>query len=200
MFQISYEGGLSLLLRVFLFMGLVAHKLIWEVLKNRNDVPKPKQQGPASLAKRFVKLAKVAVLAFIAFQTLFLKLFRITAKPRPLHIIGMTLYLIGLATAIVGRLQLGKNWANLEDYQVGSEQSLVTNGIYHYIRHPIYAGDLLLLTGLELALNSWLVLGTPLLFAVILRQARMEEELLMRAFSGYGAYRKRTRLLFPFVL
>jgi protein-S-isoprenylcysteine O-methyltransferase Ste14 len=97
-------------------------------------------------------------------------------------------------------LHLGGNWVDLEDYQVLPTQALVTSGIYQYLRHPIYAGDVLLLFGLELALNSWLVLGVVAIFVVALRQALAEEKLLARTFPGYGAYCAQTKRFLPFVL
>ena len=109
---------------------------------------------------RWLQSFKALVLAFVAFQTLFLDLLPIYERPHHFRIIGTGIYFVGLATAVIGRLQLGKNWLDLEDYQLLAGQSLVTHGIYRYIRHPIYTGDILLLVGLELALNSWLVLAS----------------------------------------
>ena len=114
--------------------------------------------------------------------------------------IGTTIYFGGLAMAVIARLQLGKNWANIEDCRVSSGQSLITSGIYRYIRHPIYTGDILLLVGLELALNSWLVLGGIILFAVVIKQALAEENLLTQAIPAYKAYCGRTKRFIPFIL
>lgn len=181
-------------------MGLVVHKLVWEVMKRRDTRPQP-DPAPPSPATRLVKWFKMAVLAGIILQTLFLPNFPpILRDPLPLQVVGALLYLAGLSVAIAGRLYLGDNWVDLEDYQVIPEQSLVTRGIYQYIRHPIYGGDILLLLGLELALNSWLVLGIIPLTAVVIRQARAEERVLSRAFPGYAGYQQRTKMLIPFVL
>jgi len=81
-----------------------------------------------------------------------------------------------------------------------SEQALVTSGIYKYIRHPIYTGDMLLLLGLELALNSWLVLGVVLVVAVVVRQALAEETLLSAMVPNYKDYRRRTKMFIPGVV
>jgi protein-S-isoprenylcysteine O-methyltransferase Ste14 len=116
-----------------------------------------------------------------------------------LQIVGMVIYCVGLATAILGRIQLGANWSNLEDYQVLQEQSLVTHGVYRYIRHPIYTGDFLLLLGLQLALNSWLVLGVLILLPIIIRQTSAEEHLMAHAFPQYNAYRARTKRFIPYL-
>ena len=187
------------ILRLILFLGLVFHKLLWEVLKRRDRVPGVHKDSSKPQRTWFVKFTKGIVLAFLVFQTLFLDLFPITDQATPLKIIGTAIYFVGLVTAVIGRLQIGKNWVDLEDYQVLPEQSLVTSGIYRYIRHPIYAGDLLLLLGLELALNSWLVGAVFIIILVVVRQTLVEEALLSRAFASYDAYCKRTKRFIPFV-
>jgi len=184
-------------LRLILFLGLVLHKLLWEVLKRRDRRLRPSRKAIRSSWP--VKIVKGAILVFLGLQTLFLDIFPISDQPGHLRLIGTSLYFAGLATAVSGRLQLGKNWADLEDYQILPEQSVVTTGIYGYIRHPIYAGDILLLAGLELALNSWLVLGVCIPLAVATRQALKEEALLARVFPNYDAYCARTKRFIPFI-
>ena len=136
---------------------------------------------------------------FLLFQTLFLDLFPISDQATALRIIGTAIYFVGLGTSIIGRLQLGKNWTVLEDYQILPGQAHVETGIYRYIRHPIYTGDILLLLGLELALNSWLVVGVSIIILFVVRQAMKEEALLSRAFAGYNAYCRQTKKFIPFV-
>ena len=188
------------ILRIFLFLGLVLHKVVWEVLKkpaSRTTVSAPR---PASGLKSLVKLVKIGVLLFLVVQTLFLDVFPISRDPQNLRVAGLILYVAGLAIAILGRVELGRNWANLEDYQVLSGQALVQTGIYRFIRHPIYTGDILLILGLELALNSWLVLGVIFLIAFVVRQTLAEEQILTRAFPDYAAYRKQTKMFIPYLV
>lgn len=190
-----------MILRALLVLGLGVHKLVWEVLKRREGAPEAQEQPSITPLNRLVKLFKVAVLVGIVIQTLFLPDFPpIADDPTALRIIGTIIYVLGLATAIIGRLQLGENWANLEDYQVMSDQSLVTRGIYGHIRHPIYGGDMLLLLGLELALNSWLFLGIIPLFFIVSRQVEAEEAILSHAFPGYSDYTQRTKRFIPYIL
>jgi protein-S-isoprenylcysteine O-methyltransferase Ste14 len=187
-------------LRLILFLGLALHKLVWEALKIRDGCSRASQKPRKSSGSWPVKIAKSVILVFLGFQTLFLDIFPIFGQPRHLRLVGTGLYFLGLATAITGRLQLGKNWADLEDFQVLPDQSLVTSGIYRYIRHPIYTGDILLLLGLELALNSWLVFLVSVPLVVAVRQAFAEEALLAQALSGYEDYCRRTKRFIPFVL
>jgi protein-S-isoprenylcysteine O-methyltransferase Ste14 len=187
-------------LRIILFLGLVFHKLIWEILKRGESPKSARQTSPRKPAVWLVKAVKVMTLLFLVVQTLFLDIFPLSSQPSLLRLLGTTIYFVGLAIAVVGRLHLGRNWANLEDYQVLSEQALVTSGIYKYIRHPIYTGDMLLLLGLELALNSWLVLGVVLVVAVVVKQALAEETLLSAMFPNYEDYRRRTKMFIPGVV
>ncbi len=186
--------------RSVLFLGLMFHKVLWEVLKRRDADSRARQRSSKRAGRWLVKFAKGMVLVFLGFQTLFLDLFPISDQPSSLRMVGTVIYSGGLAIAVIGRLQLGKNWVDLEDYDVLPEQSLVTKGIYRYIRHPIYLGDILLLVGLELALNSWLVLAVSIPLLVALRQALAEEALLSQVFPDYHAYCKRTKRFIPFVL
>ena len=199
-------------LRFALVLGMVLHKLVWEMLKRKDTSSrrpygkKPRAQQPSrprrkvTLLKLVVKMGKVGYLVFLIVQALFLDLFPILEKPALLRTIGVVLYVVGLATAVIGRLHLGNSWVDLEDYQVLPEQSLVTRGIYRYIRHPIYVGDIQLLVGLELALNSWLVLTVLIPAAVAIRQAVAEEALLSRMLTGYDDYCKRTKRFIPFIV
>jgi len=186
--------------RLVLFLGLAFHKLVWEFMKRAQPGSRPARVRPSSRWVRVVKAGKLTVLALLVVQTLFLDLFPINRRPGTMRVLGMVLYFLGLGTAVAGRLHLGKHWVDLEDSRVIQGKSLVTAGVYRYLRHPIYGGDILLLTGLELALNSWLVLAVSVPLAVVTRQVAKEEAMLSQAFPGYREYRARTRRFIPFVL
>jgi len=187
-------------LRAVLILGMVLHKFVWEVLKQGASAPKEARQPPTSPLKAAVKSFKSLVLVFLIVQTLFLDLFPILDQQLAIRVAGLVIYFTGLVVAIVGRFQLGNNWANLEDFQVIPNQQLVERGIYAYIRHPIYTGDVLLILGLELALNSWVVLIVLPLIAIVVRQTLAEEAILSRAFPSYPLYRQRTKMFIPFVI
>jgi protein-S-isoprenylcysteine O-methyltransferase Ste14 len=186
--------------RLSLLLGLILHKLLWEVLKRRDQAARPGKSSSNKAYAGMTKSVKGLVLTFLAVQTLFLDLVPIAEHPTPLRVVGTLIYVAGFAIAVAGRLQLGRNWVDLEDFQVLPEQALVTHGIYRYIRHPIYTGDVLLLVGLQLALNSWLVLGIVVPLLVIIKQALAEEALLSRAFPAYSTYGSQTKRFIPFVV
>jgi protein-S-isoprenylcysteine O-methyltransferase Ste14 len=187
------------LLRFYLLAGLIVHKAVWEVLK-RHDRP-PRKRVPPSLKRTVVKGAKVAILIGIVLQTVVpFEVLPLAGDSGPLRIAGAVLFTLGLAVALLGRIQLGKNWSDIEAAEVHGTQALVCHGIYRYIRHPIYAGDLALLLGVEIALNSWLVFAVAVLALAVFRKTVSEEAMLVRKLAGYDAYCRRTKRFVPFVL
>jgi protein-S-isoprenylcysteine O-methyltransferase Ste14 len=189
-----------LLLRIYLLAGLIIHKLVWEVLKRRQGDGVSRPRAARSARLQLVKAVKVAILLGIAAQTLTADLLPIAEDATLLRILGAVIYTTGLIVAIVSRLQLGSNWSDIETAKVLRDQAVVAIGVYRYIRHPIYVGDLLLLIGLQLSLNSWLVIAALLISPVVLWQAITEEKMLVESLPGYGAYCMRTKRFIPFVV
>lgn len=192
-----------LFLRIYLLTGLLAHKAVWEILKRRQaDFAwnKAASSNKPNLTLQVVKAVKIAILLGIAVQTLLPDIFPISQEPLVFRIAGVLIYSAGLLIAIRGRTELGSNWSDIENAKVLRDQAVVSSGLYRLIRHPIYVGDLLLLFGLELALNSWLVLGVLLLAPVVLMQAVREEKKLLRALPGYEAYCASTKRFIPFIV
>jgi protein-S-isoprenylcysteine O-methyltransferase Ste14 len=185
-----------LILQIYLFLGLVLHKIIWEVLKNKS-ARKPAE--PQSMKLVATKAVKIGILVGILVQIWLPDILPIATDSFLLRLIGVAIYTLGLATALAARFQLGENWSNIETGQVLTNQNVVATGIYAYVRHPIYIGDLLLLLGLELALNSWLVLGVLILAPVVMLKAVKEERMLAEELRGYEAYCQRSKRFIPFV-
>jgi protein-S-isoprenylcysteine O-methyltransferase Ste14 len=182
-----------MMLRVYLLAGLVLHKVVWEVLKTRRPARR------VSAAMSLVKAAKIGMLIGIVVQTLAPEVLPISSEPAALRWTGLLLYTAGLALAITARIQLGRNWSDIETGSIARDHTIVDRGVYAIIRHPIYTGDLLLLAGLEMALNSWLVLAVAALALVVSWKAGKEEEHLASRIPAYRKYQSRTKRFIPFV-
>jgi protein-S-isoprenylcysteine O-methyltransferase Ste14 len=80
-------------------------------------------------------------------------------------------------------------------------QTVVTTGVYQYVRHPMYAGALLFFVGTSLLLGSWWGLAAALALAVLLGiRIQIEERTLRAGLQGYGDYAARVRYrLIPMV-
>ena len=112
--------------------------------------------------------------------------------------LGVGLCLAGFGFAFWARAHLGRNWGMPMSLRQGHE--LVTSGPYAYVRHPIYTGIMLAMIGSALTVGiQWLALFV-LYFAYFLFSARTEERMMLAQFPDtYPAYRRRTRMLIPFV-
>lgn len=173
--------------RACLLLGLVIHKLVWEVLKRGQ---------PQGSGQPVITFLKVSFLVGIALQTLLPPILPMGAN---LLWPGLAIYTAGLATAISARLTLGDNWSDIERGLIRSEHRLVESGVYRWIRHPIYAGDLALILGLELALDSWGWLVIVPLTIAVSRKAAGEERKLAGALAGYREYCARSWRFVPFL-
>jgi protein-S-isoprenylcysteine O-methyltransferase Ste14 len=78
--------------------------------------------------------------------------------------------------------------------EVGMEQTLVSTGPYALVRHPMYFGAFIMLTGVPLALGSWWGLLTVIPIMVIIVWRLLNEEIFLeKELPGYSAYRKKVR-------
>lgn len=67
--------------------------------------------------------------------------------------------------------------------------TVVSTGLYRYIRHPMYAGCHLFFIGMPLLLGSlWGLLLAPVLIGLFFRRAVLEERVLRRELPGYELY------------
>jgi protein-S-isoprenylcysteine O-methyltransferase Ste14 len=78
---------------------------------------------------------------------------------------------------------------------------VVSDGPYAIVRHPMYAGALLLFAGTPLLLGSWWGLAlAPVITVLLAARAVLEERTLARELDGYAEYATRVRYrLIPMV-
>jgi protein-S-isoprenylcysteine O-methyltransferase Ste14 len=112
---------------------------------------------------------------------------------------------IGFALNLVGAYLVVQGWRNIHKYYWRNDEgkgTLVTNGIYTYIRHPQYTGFLLITLGL---LVHWatipLLVMWPILVLQYYRLAKREERKLEKEFGDkYKEYRKKVPMFIPHLI
>jgi protein-S-isoprenylcysteine O-methyltransferase Ste14 len=78
--------------------------------------------------------------------------------------------------------------------EVAPNQRVISTGPYGVVRHPMYAGALVMLFATPLALGSWwgLVMFIPMTLVIVLRLLD-EERFLQKSLPGYTEYCERIR-------
>lgn len=81
------------------------------------------------------------------------------------------------------------------------QATLHVNGMYQYVRHPLYFGVIILLMGILCIHPSFKVLGASLLiFLYLIVGSYLEEQKLLLQFgSSYASYQKKVKALIPFI-
>jgi protein-S-isoprenylcysteine O-methyltransferase Ste14 len=112
--------------------------------------------------------------------------------------IGTGLFAFAIWILYRSHADLGKNWTPVLAIQ--KKHTLVTNGIYKYIRHPMYAAHLLWAVAQILMLHNWIA-GFSFIVVMVphyLLRVRDEEKMLIEQFGDqYEAYIKTTGRVFP---
>jgi protein-S-isoprenylcysteine O-methyltransferase Ste14 len=108
-------------------------------------------------------------------------------------VVELVLTIVGLAFSVWSVRCLASNLSI-----VPQARSAISHGPYRLVRHPLYLGEMVALTGLALHVGRWeagVVLVVEVMFQVY--RAGREERLLLREVPGYAAYAARTRRLVP---
>ena len=96
--------------------------------------------------------------------------------------VGLVMIIVGTYINIHGRRVLGMNWAN--QVTIYNDQKLVRNGIYKYIRHPLYSSIILMFFGACLVYPNYLAFlsNTIVFIPFMYYRAKQEENLLKEKF------------------
>lgn len=124
-----------------------------------------------------------------------------TFENTAIQLLGFILVILGCTEAIIGRHALGNNWTMSYEYQIKKEHRLIIKGIYKYVRHPIYGGLMVAITGAFIVAKTYLFI--PILFFQIIIMtyfAKREENLLIGHFGKkYVEYIKKSKMFIPFI-
>jgi protein-S-isoprenylcysteine O-methyltransferase Ste14 len=111
--------------------------------------------------------------------------------PAAVSILGAALLAAGLGVVF---LVYRQNTYTAATVRVESGQHVTSSGPYGIVRHPMYAGMLLMFFGTPLALGSyWALPVTAAIVPFLVWRLLDEEKLLARDLPGYADYQKRVR-------
>ena len=190
-------GWFLLLVGVVYTAGMV---IVYAIRKERfwesslAGAPTHEERGDRSLW--FITLGMVAAFYLSPVEYLYLP----ASLPRNawLAFSGLGLVALGIVLFVWARRALGKSYSGHVSVKTG--QALVQSGPYRLIRHPAYAGYLLMALGLSLGYASLAGLASILVLLLpgLVYRMSVEEKLLTGHFGeAYRQYMHRTKRLIP---
>jgi protein-S-isoprenylcysteine O-methyltransferase Ste14 len=128
-----------------------------------------------------------------------LRRLRLRRLPRGAAPVGVAVEAVGLGVRAWSMRTLGRSYSRT--LRVEEAQTVVETGPYQLVRHPGYAGSLLIWTGFALSSRSLPVVAAvgALLGSAYRRRIAAEEQLLRRDLPAYAGYCDRTKKLIPFL-
>jgi protein-S-isoprenylcysteine O-methyltransferase Ste14 len=113
--------------------------------------------------------------------------------------IGAILGITGVTVRVYCRKVLGSQFSH--KLQIIEDHHLITTGLYKYVRHPAYTGDLVVQIGIALFFSS--IIGFLIMILLVpcfLYRISVEEKMLLDQFGyQYKEYQKNTKKLVPFI-
>jgi protein-S-isoprenylcysteine O-methyltransferase Ste14 len=190
---------------LFLAIGYFTFFLgtVWRVIRYGKLVDRQEDLQVKETAGRAASL--VTVVGLIGVHWLAIYTFSMRAENtnlilnNRLNAIGISLVVTAIFVSQIAIRTLGKFFDRLA---IKSDHRLVTEGIYGFVRHPIYTSYILLFVGFCVLLQSlW---GLSLLLVVCLvwfgNRIGIEERMLLARFGDeYQAYCQQTKRLFPYL-
>ncbi|QLL06283.1 methyltransferase family protein [Mycobacterium vicinigordonae] len=144
--------------------------------------PRAEKRAVQKILVTGVFLSAIAVMAFSAFD----HRMRWSTVPAWVCVIGDVLVALGLGFASLVVIQNAYAAATIT---VEEGQTLATDGVYKVVRHPMYAGAIVMMLGTALALGSyWGLLIVAFGVLVFVLRIRDEENLLNQELRGYRDY------------
>ena len=120
--------------------------------------------------------------------------------PAAFRVLGVIVMWLGLATRVWAIAALGGAFRTTVEVDPG--QAVVSTGPYRRIRHPAYAGLLLVVAGFGLAIGNWLSLAVCLVLPLpsLVWRIQVEEAELERVLGdAYRTYEAETTRLIPWL-
>jgi len=113
--------------------------------------------------------------------------------------VGVGFSLLGYGLIFWSGLALGRQYS--ADVTIQENHRLVTNSIYHFIRHPRYLGIIALSIGMSCVFRTWIGLLATLFFLAMLLYRIKDEEAVMHQEFGpeWEAYCTRSWRLIPYI-
>jgi len=190
MIQVIFAAVFYPILSFGMYFRLQAHK-------QQDRFERMKNEGTATFLILRICGGLLWMIAFLFpwFPGLF---HRVSYEPLiTLQTAGVLLSIISIPMGISVFTSIGKNIT--DTVETRKHHQLITNGIYRYIRHPLYTTGLFFFIGLGLLASNWLmlILSAAVMTTLYTRTFAEEERLIETFGDQYRAYMERTGKFMP---
>lgn len=145
-------------------------------------------------------ISQILLRLLVAIQLMLLFLLVATGPLLPDSVGWLIIELGGISLGLWSFWYMSKRGTFRIKPQADEKTILLTEGPYRYIRHPMYAGILLITLALSFGSSTLpRTIVSIILTSVLLLKIEIEEVILTQYFPQYTAYMKNTKKIFPFI-
>jgi protein-S-isoprenylcysteine O-methyltransferase Ste14 len=216
LYNIAIFGGLLFLpagtlewWRAWMFLGIVFVGTVVTmvgVFRNNEDLLNersklPVQQGQPLVDKILVVLILALFFGVIVFIPLDVLRFHLLGKPGAVvSSLGLLLFVSGWGIISLS-FKANPFAVPVVKLQEERHQRVIDSGVYGMVRHPMYAGAVLVMVGMPLWLESYAAALLAILpSGLLVLRILAEEQFLRQELEGYDAYMERVRCrLLPYL-
>jgi protein-S-isoprenylcysteine O-methyltransferase Ste14 len=170
--------------------------LFWRLSKLNPELVRERNQ-PAEKAERWDQVVMgiytVILVVLLGVTALDGGRYGWSAIPLGIQMVGWILLIV--AGAIVWHVMMTNaylsSWARIQDDR---GQMVIQDGMYQYIRHPMYLGIITAFIGIPLMLNSWwAMIPSIVIVGLFIYRTYREDRMLMDGLAGYAEYTEKVR-------
>ena len=169
------------------------------VFKNFKDAKKQNENKKKEV-KSIVETVSMSAFFLVCTILVLLKIGTYSFHNIYLNIAAIIIYILGTSFNLLGRYYLGKNWGN--NVITYNDHTLITKGVYRYVRHPLYASIIWMLYAVSILYQNYLVaiLNTIIFIPFMSYRAKQEEKELIKIFNEYEQYKEKVGMFFPRII
>ena len=189
---------------IFLLVYLVyVSVLMWRLSRLDPDLLK-ERNAPADSAEPWDRVVMGVYTLILVLLLILCALdggrFRWSVVPLWVQVLGWILIAVS-GTVVWQVMRLNTYLSSYARLQEERGQVVVQDGLYGFVRHPMYLAIILGMLGIPLALGSWWALIPALVIAgLFVYRTDREDGMLMAGLQGYSAYSQRVKYrLLPWV-
>jgi len=197
---LSWTAGWIFLLLFFSFYFAVTLWLYRHnpgLMKERMRLGAPDQQGWDKVLFPVMEIFFIVWLILMSFDAVH---FQWSSMPLWVQIIG-TLILLCSFYFLFRTFRESSYLSPVVRVQEERGHTVVSTGLYHYVRHPMYMAILVFIVGTSLMLGSWYgLIFVIICMAILARRAVLEEQMLLKELPGYADYKAQVKYrLIPYI-